>query len=180
MGASSCKIISGCVNDILWMHLELKRRSIACLSPCWPQLRRIVTCGQLLVLCHDRGELSQAEFLSILEILQDLLAAHHDSWPVAEELSKHFAGIATMNGESESRCSDHADARARCTAKKYHANAYGEPLCGVGRCPWLDHIIQRTPAVARERRPNVMKYELSFCAFLSSAVSRQALFDSSP
>lgn len=53
------------------------------LDPSWPQYKRIITCGQVLVLCCARGEIQALEGVDLFARLIALLEAHVDFWPTA-------------------------------------------------------------------------------------------------
>lgn len=69
------------------------------LNPSWPQLQRLVVVGQLLVLCHDAGELHRAEAAALFRLLLDFLARHEDAWPVCSELILGFRAAVRAFGE---------------------------------------------------------------------------------
>jgi hypothetical protein len=71
------------VTSILAIHTEAAQ--IGKLDPSWPQLKRIITCGQVLVLCCARGEVQQLEGVDLFTKLIALLEAHVEFWPVVRE-----------------------------------------------------------------------------------------------
>lgn len=69
------------------------------LDPSWPQLVRIVTCGQLLVLSCARGEMHTLEATTTFERLIALLQAHVAFWSTAKDLVIGFSQAASRLGE---------------------------------------------------------------------------------
>lgn len=66
--------------------------------PCYSQLRRITTCGQLLVLCHTARELNRGESEHLFGVLLQLLNAHMDSFDFIPGLIASFKSIGMFLG----------------------------------------------------------------------------------
>jgi hypothetical protein len=80
------------------------------LDPSWPQLIRIMTCGQLLVLCCARGELHTLEATAMFTRLIALLEAHMAFWPAVQDAITGFRHAALRFGTSiDSPASDFID-----------------------------------------------------------------------
>lgn len=73
--------------------------SVNQLNPSWPQVQRLVICGQLLILAHDAGELHRREAQTLFQLLHDLLLKHQDTWPICAELIIGFKAVANVFGE---------------------------------------------------------------------------------
>jgi hypothetical protein len=78
------------------------------LDPSWPQLKRIITCGQVLVICCARGEIHALESAGIFSRLIDLLDSHTTLWPSAAEASAGYKRAAKALGKSRPKliCAD--------------------------------------------------------------------------
>lgn len=59
----------------------------------WPDLRRIVTCGQLAVLLYDRGELIKPELETLFQTTFSLLSEIRPLCPMAEDATNSFRQI---------------------------------------------------------------------------------------
>jgi len=70
------------------------------LDPSWPQLKRIITCGQVLVICCARGEIHALESAGIFSRLIELLDGHAILWPSAAEAAAGYKKAAKALGES--------------------------------------------------------------------------------
>lgn len=68
------------------------------LDPSWPQLKRIITCGQVLVICCAKGEIHALESAGVFSRLIDLLEGHVGLWPVAGEAVTGFKRAAKALG----------------------------------------------------------------------------------
>lgn len=90
--------IARAVTQIFYAYSDLV--SARQLKPSWPQLHRLVICGQLLILCHDAGELHRREAEILFQLLIDLLAQHQGLWPIASQLIGGFCAAASSFGES--------------------------------------------------------------------------------
>lgn len=86
--------------NILNTHSEAA--SMGKLDPSWPQLKRIITCGQVLVLCCAKGEIHSMEGVALFIRLIALLEAHVEFWPVAAEAILGYREAATRLGGSVS------------------------------------------------------------------------------
>ena len=84
LGASSMPIVMASVGHILSIYTTLDE--LSSLNPSWPQLRRIITCGQLLILCQDEGAVPLSDFLRLAQLTFALLEKHAELWPVAGEV----------------------------------------------------------------------------------------------
>lgn len=85
------------VSQILHTYSDLA--NIKQVRPSWPQVHRLVICGQLLILCHDAGELHVREAEVLFQLLVDLLAHHQPLWPVCLQLLGGFSAAAASFGE---------------------------------------------------------------------------------
>lgn len=69
------------------------------LDPSWPQLKRIITCGQVLIICCARGEIQAMEGVDLFLRLIALLEAHLEFWPIAAEAILGYRDAAARLGE---------------------------------------------------------------------------------
>ncbi|ORY27117.1 hypothetical protein BCR39DRAFT_589368 [Naematelia encephala] len=79
-----CRAVSQILNCYTELH-NLKQ-----LNTSWPQLQRISTCGQILILCMAAGELHKLEAENLFNMLLCLIAEHRPAWPEAEMLLEGF------------------------------------------------------------------------------------------
>jgi hypothetical protein len=70
------------------------------LDPSWPQLKRIITCGQVLIMCCARGEIHALESAAIFSRLIDLLDSHATLWPSAADAATAYKRAAKVLGMS--------------------------------------------------------------------------------
>lgn len=89
--------ITRAVTQILYAYSDLV--SIQQLKPSWPQVQRLVVTGQLLILCHEAGELHRREAEILFQLMLDLLAQHQTLFPVCLQLIGGFAAAAASFGE---------------------------------------------------------------------------------
>jgi hypothetical protein len=94
---ASVFLLRSCSN-IIHIHTELSH--MGKLDPSWPQLKRIITCGQVLVMCCARGEIHALESAGILSRLIDLLESHTTMWPNAADAVVAYKRAAKALGES--------------------------------------------------------------------------------
>jgi hypothetical protein len=87
--------------NIINIHTESAQ--VGKLDPSWPQLIRIMTCGQLLVLCCARGELHTLEATAMFNRLIALLGAHKTYWPAVQDAITGFRHAALRFGTSRIR-----------------------------------------------------------------------------
>lgn len=73
------------------------------LDPSWPQLKRIITCGQVLIVCCVKGEIHALESAGIFSRLIDLLEGHMSFWPIATDAVVAFKRAAKSLGKSTPR-----------------------------------------------------------------------------
>ncbi|OXG97133.1 hypothetical protein C345_02414 [Cryptococcus neoformans A2-102-5] len=59
LAAQAHSAIARAITQIL--HIYARLIAIKQLNPSWPQIQRLVVCGQLLILCHESGELRSYE-----------------------------------------------------------------------------------------------------------------------
>ncbi|GMK58681.1 hypothetical protein CspeluHIS016_0601230 [Cutaneotrichosporon spelunceum] len=83
--------ITRAVEQIMYSYSDLI--SVNQLNPSWPQVQRLVVCGQLLILAHDAGELHRREAQTLFQLLHDLLLKHQDTWPICAELIIGFQAV---------------------------------------------------------------------------------------
>ena len=85
--------------NILNTHMEAAHAGK--LDPSWPQLIRIMTCGQLLILCSARGEMHSSEAGDMFGKLVALLEAHTGFWPTIQDAILGFRLAAARFGTSQ-------------------------------------------------------------------------------
>lgn len=66
--------------------------------PCYAQLRRIVTCGQLLVLCHTARELGRHEAEELFAVFLSLLKEHVGKFDFILDLIASFESVGALLG----------------------------------------------------------------------------------
>jgi hypothetical protein len=66
--------------------------------PCYAQLRRIVTCGQLLVLCHTACELGRREAEELFGVFLALVREHVGMFEYVTELITSFEAVGAFLG----------------------------------------------------------------------------------
>ncbi|KAL1410483.1 hypothetical protein Q8F55_004496 [Vanrija albida] len=86
--------IARAVTQTLYTYAELI--STHQLHPSWPQVQRLVVCGQLLILCHEAGEFHVHEAPKLFQMLVDALDKHEPTWPVCGELAAGFSAAARV------------------------------------------------------------------------------------
>jgi hypothetical protein len=91
-------IVARSLVNIINIHTEAAQAGQ--LDPSWPQLIRIMTCGQLLVLCCARGELHSLEAAAMFSRLIALLGAHDTFWPAVHDAITGFRHAALRFGRS--------------------------------------------------------------------------------
>lgn len=79
------------------------------LDPSWPQLKRIITCGQVLIICCAKGEIHALESAGVFSRLIDLLEGHVSLWPIAGEAVTGFRRAAKSLGGSPFPLDDSQD-----------------------------------------------------------------------
>jgi hypothetical protein len=106
---ASVFLLRSCSN-IIHIHTELSH--MGKLDPSWPQLKRIITCGQVLIMCCARGEIHALESAGIFSRLIDLLDSHATLWPSAADAAAAYKKAAKVLGMScDSLKSRRADSR---------------------------------------------------------------------
>lgn len=88
--------ITRSVSQILYTYVDLA--TCQQLNPSWPQVQRLVVCGQLLVLCHEAGELQSRESRTLFVMLVDMLRRHEDTWSMCGQLAQGFTAAAQAFG----------------------------------------------------------------------------------
>lgn len=81
------------------IHLYTELNSFGRLDPSWPQLKRIDTCGQILILSCSKGELHPLEAQTLFEKLVKLLEAHVETWPDAADTAHGFVKAVRALGQ---------------------------------------------------------------------------------
>jgi hypothetical protein len=66
--------------------------------PCYAQLRRIVTCGQLLVLCHTARELGRHEAEELFAVFLGLVKEHMGKFDFIPQLVASFESVGELLG----------------------------------------------------------------------------------
>jgi hypothetical protein len=94
-------ILARSLVNIINIHTEAAQAGR--LDPSWPQLIRIMTCGQLLVLCCARGELHTLETTAMFSRLVALLGAHITFWPSVQDAITGFRLAALRFGKRYGR-----------------------------------------------------------------------------
>lgn len=97
LGASSTPIVARSLSRILTTYASQSASGL--FHACWTQLRRITTCGQLLVLCHTARELSRHETEELFAIVLSLLKLHLGIFDFVGELVRSFESVAGLLGE---------------------------------------------------------------------------------
>ncbi|WOO79139.1 putative transporter [Vanrija pseudolonga] len=95
-GSTSLPLLARVTSQILSTFAELA--SLGHLSPAWPQVRQIVACGHLVVVCTASGELHQLEARRLVEILLDVLGRFAQVWPSTVDLVVGFRRAADSLG----------------------------------------------------------------------------------
>ena len=81
------------------IHLYTELNSFGRLDPSWPQLKRIDTCGQILILCCSKGDLHPLEAQNLFEKLVKLLETHVETWPDAADTAHGFVKAVRALGQ---------------------------------------------------------------------------------
>lgn len=102
LGASSTPIVARSVARILNTYATISNSTL--FHPCYAQLRRIVTCGQLLVLCHTARELSRSEAEELFAMFLALLREHMGAFDFMPDLIARFESVGVFLGESVVVC----------------------------------------------------------------------------
>jgi len=84
--------------NIINIHTEAAH--VGKLDPSWPQLVRIMSCGQLLILCCARGEIHTLEASDLFIRLIALLEAHVEFWPAVRDAITGYRHAALRFGMS--------------------------------------------------------------------------------
>ncbi|KAL1410456.1 hypothetical protein Q8F55_004467 [Vanrija albida] len=95
-GSTTLPLLARVASQILSTFAELA--ALGHMSPAWPQVRQIVACGQLVVVCTASGELHQLEARRLMETLLDLLVRFAHVWPSTTELVVSFRKAADSLG----------------------------------------------------------------------------------
>jgi hypothetical protein len=106
LGLSSLSVVARSSAQILLGYQRLLQSQA--LSTSWPQMRRTIACGYLLVRCFWRCELQQQEAESLMAVLYELLDHFSGRWPAAHAAILNFLAIADKLGE-DSISTDHVD-----------------------------------------------------------------------
>ncbi|AFR98228.2 hypothetical protein C343_06203 [Cryptococcus neoformans C23] len=88
LAAQAHSAIARAITQILHIYPELV--AIRQLNPSWPQIQRLVVCGQLLILCYESGELRRCESQTLFGMVVDLLDKHALTWPICAGLAEGF------------------------------------------------------------------------------------------
>lgn len=97
LGASSTPIVARSLSRILHTYASLAATNL--FHPCWAQLRRIVTCGQLLVLCTTARELGRSEAEELFAVFLALLKEHIGKFDFIPEYIAAFESVGAFVGE---------------------------------------------------------------------------------
>ncbi|ORX37997.1 hypothetical protein BD324DRAFT_413359 [Kockovaella imperatae] len=88
LGSSSLSIVARSASTVLRVYWDLTL--IGKLEPCWPQLRRITTCIQLVILTCAEGHLHPTEARDLLSIGIDLVRKHEPVSDTAVQMAASF------------------------------------------------------------------------------------------
>lgn len=99
LAAQAHSAIARAITQIL--HIYAGLIAIKQLNPSWPQIQRLVVCGQLLILCHESGEIRSYEAQTLFGMVADLLDKHAPTWLVCEALAEGFQRATRAFGESQ-------------------------------------------------------------------------------
>lgn len=134
-GGSALMILARSVVNIINIHTEAAEAGK--LGPSWPQLIRIMTCGQLLVLCCARGELHTLEATAMFVRLLALLGAHTNFWPAVHDAITGFRLAALRFGMSQRSCAtDFSDIIIPGSHSKAAPDAESEPVVYSNETDW--------------------------------------------
>lgn len=98
LGASSTPIVARSLSRILHQYASLAANKL--FHPCYAQLRRIITCGQLLVLCHTARELGRHEAEELFAVFLALVKEHIGHFDFVPDLVHSFENVGAFLGES--------------------------------------------------------------------------------
>ncbi|KAL1412130.1 hypothetical protein Q8F55_003131 [Vanrija albida] len=98
LGASSTPIVARSLSRILHTYASLAATNL--FHPCWAQLRRIVTCGQLLILCTTARELGRSEAEELFAVFLALLREHVGKFDFIPEYIAAFEAVGAFVGLS--------------------------------------------------------------------------------
>ena len=91
-------VLARSAGNILVIYSELA--DMGALRPSWPQMKRIVVSGQILVLCTWKREIHMSESILLFTKLLDLLDKHRSVWPSAGQSIVGYYQAAKALGES--------------------------------------------------------------------------------
>lgn len=94
LAQSSLAILARSVSHILQSYAA--STSIQRFTASWPDLRRIVTCGQLAVLLYDQGELIKPELENLFHTMFGLLHEIRPLCPMAADATNSFRQMIRM------------------------------------------------------------------------------------
>lgn len=133
-------ILARSLVNIINIHTEAAQAGR--LDPSWPQLVRIMTCGQLLVLCCARGELHTLETTAMFSRLIALLGAHITFWPSVQDAITGFRLAALRFGMSQSRVpADLSDIAIPGTQSKASGGAQSNSIGPVDGTDWSSPFV---------------------------------------
>lgn len=98
--SSTLAVLAGAANCILRTYSELAGHGA--LNPSFCQIRRIVTAGQLVIICALEDQWYGPEAHELLQIAQHLVGLHRKCWTQAAKLSEDFGLI----GDALCKCGD--------------------------------------------------------------------------
>jgi hypothetical protein len=94
---SSLAIIARSATQILLAYRAIYRTRVYNLA--WPQLRRVVTCGQLILQCYWRYELQKEEAETMMRIVFELLDTLQARWRSASTVRASLTELTKGLGE---------------------------------------------------------------------------------
>ncbi|ODO04890.1 hypothetical protein I350_05500 [Cryptococcus amylolentus CBS 6273] len=94
--AQAYAAISRAITQILQVYGELIEAGQ--LNPSWPQIQRLVVCGQLVILCSRSGELRHLEIQDLFDRLVEALEKHGATWDTCLALAEGFRKAALSLG----------------------------------------------------------------------------------
>jgi hypothetical protein len=90
-------VILRCLSRIFHVYYDIVE--IQELNPSWPQVARLVVCGQLLILASHAEELHRREAEHLFKDLIHLLELHRHAWPSCQQLTLGIRAAARVLSE---------------------------------------------------------------------------------
>ena len=99
LGLSSGAILARSVTKVLQAYTLLADGPVW--HPKWAELRRIATCGHLLVFCYDEGEMSRPEAEGLASVVMELLEKLDGGCVGSAEVRQSVTALLLAAGGSE-------------------------------------------------------------------------------